>query len=69
MTKTNNHKIKNIIYNSDGINVIFESDEEKIDNKVYNFPKIIIKKSEINIKDNSDDIEKSIKNMIEIMHR
>ena len=71
MTKPDNQKIKNIIYNSDGINVIFENDDddEKKENNIYNFPKIIIKKSENNNLNTNTCKNMSIEQMIDIMHR
>jgi hypothetical protein len=63
INKTNN--IKNIIYNADGINIIFQEDEKKEKNN--NISKI--KKTNTKIYNNIYDIEKSIKNIVDIMHR
>jgi hypothetical protein len=56
-------KIKDIIYNADGINIIFEGDkeqdkegdEEKEEDIVHQFPKIIIKKKDNNVNDKVDN--------------
>ena len=63
----NFQKIKDIIYNADGINIIFEENEEKEEDIVQQFPKII-NKLDNNV--NNDDIFKnmSIENMIDIIY-
>ena len=55
-------KVKEIIYNSNGINCIYE---DEINN---NIPKIIINNNKINIK-NNETTDFNIKEIIERLHR